>query len=356
MLKYKHLQLNYVVIYFTLTVRYHHKCRCGFSVTVALLHLTLKVPWSLQTSRGLKLKPPLSHTHTHTHRNILYLCPPSIFLTLSRTPSSLLKPIRGRLESTNACKTLLLTCMLTLAAHALSGKDSQGCRSVVRPRRVIERRGLKGDSEWAFIFANFWKPPVWKYCMKCVVPTENFLIWSWKTRTEAEEKGTHLWWLNRRSQFHQGDYWTPHACAHVVVISYTAVSCWQELLWVLDFPRIRVCFICRVSGSRKHVKWTSPSPVEGSLAAVALARWVQALSADVYGLSYRNPINTWIFVSNFTHLRNFLGKIWKINVFEKLRKLELLLVLQIASQNGVWHLRSLFLRMTLFGVNLVSLI
>ena len=127
-----------------------------------------------------------------------------------------------------------------------------------------------------------------------------FTVWPWKPRSggrrrrrgrRKRRRGKTEVWLKKRAEFHPRDYWTFYIWAPVMVISCLIVSRWQEPLCFLDFPGIKVCFqssvcvsvcvsvwvcVCvnEVCGSRKHVKRTFQSPVEGSLAAVA--RWVSA--------------------------------------------------------------------------------
>lgn len=148
----------------------------------------------------------------------------------------------------------------TLAAHASSGTDPQCC-TVVNQRCVIEREvGWGGEVEKArdrerkraftLPLTNWREAPVWRSCMKRVVPTEDFLIRPWKPRsggrrTRREEEKSPCW-LNRRPEFHLRDYWTFYIWAPVMVISHLIVSCWQEPLCFLDFLGIKVCFQSRV--------------------------------------------------------------------------------------------------------------
>lgn len=117
--------------------------------------------------------------------------------------------------------------------------------------------------------------------MKRSVPTRNLLIRPWKQRSEEAEKEKKKTTKTTEQTF-IWDYRTLPACASATLISVDILHpTLTGAPLCAGFARNKVLFCnfldskeraSEACGSRNHVKRMFQSPVEGSLAAVALAR------------------------------------------------------------------------------------
>lgn len=148
--------------------------------------------------------------------------------------------------------------MHTLAARPSSGTDLQCCWAVVRPRWVTERgeKERERSRERAVTLVNFRRAPVWRYCTKRTVPTENPQSdhGSKEVKKQKRKRQPGDW---AADQGFIWDYWDSSCMfsCHADIVWYPlrSVFYWPEPLSVLDLPRLRFAFFNQRSACVKLV-------------------------------------------------------------------------------------------------------